>query len=152
MLAAVADWEVIRCEGYGGDHAGVTETSQLLAVRPDLVDLSMHEDESPGGPWVGTAFPDGRGRTPSAEAGARIVASQVARLGEMQREMLAACRPADGWVAPTLNDVAALWADFGRLTRKYWTMSLTLEEYRTIDRSGDTRYPWGFPGWDALGE
>ncbi len=44
---ALADWECIGYRQYKGDHAGPCETSQLWALRPDLVDVSRippHED------------------------------------------------------------------------------------------------------------
>lgn len=144
-LAATADWELIRFEDYHGDHAGVCETSQLMALRPELVDLSRRESESPNGPWAGTEFPDSRGRTPSRELGEKIVASQIERLGEIVQELLDGYQPRHGWTAPSLDDVADIWGRFERLTRKYWWLSLTLTELK----EGKT-VP--FPGWEELGE
>ena len=144
-LCAVADWEVIRFEDYKGDHAGVCETSQLMALRPELVDLSRKETESPTGPWAGAEFPRPNGRSPSRELGENIVRSQIQRLGEIARELLDSYEPRAGWVAPTLADVADMWARFERLTRKYWGCSMTLGEYHE-------RKLVPFPGWAELGE
>ena len=145
-VAGFADWEVIDHEDYRGDHAGICETSQLMALRPGLVDLARTDEQSPTGPWIGTKFPLADGRMPSAELGGKIVDSQVRRLGEVQRELLAAAGPREGWHAPTLTDVAALWARFGSLTRKFWGCSRTLTESRAGIQPPD------FPGWEALGE
>jgi len=143
-LCALADWELIRFEDYHGDHAGVTETSQLMALRPDLVDL--HRTKTPvalGGRLLGRTFPDKRGRTPNAELGEHIVRSQVERLGEIKRELLAAYRPKKAWKAPSLTDTEDIWSRFERVTRKYWTA--TWREYK--EKSAPK-----WPGWEALGE
>ena len=52
-LFAAADWEVIALEGVGGDHAGRTETSQLMCLHPDLVDMSREVEGWPTGRWCG---------------------------------------------------------------------------------------------------
>lgn len=144
-LFSAADAELIRVAGYGGDHAGITEASQLLAMHPGLVDLPRKAKGWPTGRWAGVDFPLPDGRIPSVELGRRIVDSQIARLGEIQREQLAVCRPREGWKAPSQTDVDALWTRFEKLTRKYWWCSLTLPENR------ERQYPH-FPGWEALGE
>jgi creatinine amidohydrolase len=38
---AFTDYEPTMDEGFGGDHAGVNETSLLMYLRPELVDLSL---------------------------------------------------------------------------------------------------------------
>jgi creatinine amidohydrolase len=144
-LAAFADWELIDFENYRGDHAGVCETSQLMALRPELVDLDRTVENSPLGKFCGSAFPNKSGVMPSAELGESIVSSQIRRLAEVQAELLGSYRPSDGWEAPTLNDVSDLWNRFERLTRKYWWFSRTLGEYGR--KSGVD-----FPGWEELGE
>jgi len=50
---ALADWEAIHYKDYHGDHAGRCETSQLMALRPDLVDLTR----MPGEPYEGSSSP-----------------------------------------------------------------------------------------------
>ncbi len=145
-LYACADGELIRYGDYHGDHAGGCETSQLMALRPELVDLSRRESEAASGPWAGTAFPDRRGRTPSREIGEGIVASQVGRLGEIARELLGAWSPRDGRRAPNMTEAEDIWHRFERLTRKYWWMSGTLEDWKA-----GAKVPV-FPGWAALGE
>lgn len=144
-LRAIADWEAIRYEDFRGDHAGLCETSQLMALRPDLVDLNRREEDSPSGPWAGSVFPLPDGTNPSRELGESIVLSQVRTLGEMQAHLLGEYQPRPGWRAPTLQDVADIWGRFERLTRKYWLCSVTLGEARQ-ERWAD------FPGWEELGE
>lgn len=145
-LYACADWELMRFEDYKGDHAGACETSQLMALRPDLVDVSRKESDSTSGPWAGTVFPDKRGRTPSREIGEKIVESQVKRLGEIQGELLAAYVEPGQRTAAGMTATEDIWHRFERLTRKYWWMSTALEEWK----AGAMRPV--FPGWEALGE
>jgi creatinine amidohydrolase len=144
-LHACADWELIHFEDYKGDHAGVCETSQLMALRPELVDVSRKETESTSGPWAGTVFPDKRGRSPSRELGEKIVESQVRCLGEIQKELLAAFPECGERRAPGMAEAEDIWHRFDRISRKYWWMSTTLEEWKA-----GTKVP--FPGWESLGE
>jgi creatinine amidohydrolase len=144
-LHACSDGELIRFQDYRGDHAGVCETSQLMALRPGLVDLSRRESESPTGPWAGTNFPDGKGRVPGAELGENIVASQVAQLGRLSAELLDSYEQKDGWQAPNVTEADDIWHRFERLTRKYWWMSRSLKEWREGVATE-------FPGWESLGE
>ena len=147
-LRAFADWELIRFEDYRGDHAGICETSQLMALRPKLVDLDRKEDESQSGPWIGHDFPLSDGRIPSRELGENIVSSQIACLGEIQKEMLESFVSREKWRAPSLNDTEDMWNRFEHLTRKYWVMSMTFEEWKTRIQGKHNK----FPGWEALGE
>ncbi len=140
-LAAIADWEAIQYEDFAGDHGGLCETSQLMALRPELVDLSRKESDAR--PWAGMAFPTAGDKMPSAELGEAIIASQVRRLGEMQRELLSSYEQRPRWQAPSLTEVAALWNSFEKMTRKYWWCSLTLDELLSGKRVE-------FPGWDAV--
>jgi len=145
QLRAFADWEVITFENYRGDHAGICETSQLMYLRPGLVDLERSVESSPLGRFAGTSFPTKDGRMPGPELGESIVSSQVQRLREIQEEMLADYDPQEDWEAPDLNDVEGLWVRFERLTRKYWSCSMSFGEYRRRQRPE-------FPGWEELGE
>ena len=144
-LCAVADSEIINFEEYHGDHAGICETSQLLALRPELVDLTREEPSPVSGPWAGRQFPLPDGRMPTRELGENIVRSQIERLGEIARDLLASYEPKPDRTAPNLCDTAEIWTRFEYLTRKYWWCSLTLEQYKKREHVP-------FPGWDALGE
>ncbi len=143
-LRAFADWELICFENYGGDHAGIVETSQLMFLRPDLVDLQRNVETSPFGRFCGTSFPTQENKMPSKELGEKIVNSQIKRLGEIQQQLLLSYKLQKDWQAPSLNDVEDIWMRFERLTRKYWICSQTLEEYKNQKIE--------FPGWEALGE
>ncbi|MDA0836676.1 MAG: creatininase family protein [Planctomycetota bacterium] len=144
QLYACADWELIRHEDYRGDHAGVTETSQLMAVRPDLVDLEREDVPAElGTNYAGSKFPDNKGRSPSRELGEKIVNSQIERLGEIKDELLAAYTPRENWTAPSMTEAEDIWHRYEALTRKYW--SVTYEEYRKKSVPE-------FPGWEAFGE
>jgi creatinine amidohydrolase len=144
QIHACADWELIRYEDYRGDHAGLCETSQLLALRPELVDLERSVEHSPFGRFAGVSFPV-NGISPSAELGERIVSSQIETLHGLQKALLTAYEQDSAYRAPDLNTVWDIAERFQRLTRKYWICSLTLSEYRE-----GQRIP--FPGWEALGE
>ncbi len=145
QLAALADWEVIRFENYHGDHAGICETSQLMALRPDLVDLKRRENSSGSGPWAGHGFPTPDGRMPSEKIGQNILDSQIKELGKLQRKLLKSYKRKKNWKAPSLTDVEGIWARFEKLTRKYWVCSRTWEQYKNKQIAP-------FPGWEALGE
>jgi len=147
-LHACSDGQLINYQDYHGDHAGICETSQLIALRPESVDLERRESESPSGPWAGYDFPEASGVEPSRELGEKIVASQIARLGEIQRKLLDSYRPREGWIAPSQNRVEEVWHSFQRLTRKYWWESCTWDEYYRDTGGG----PPSFPGWGPLGE
>jgi creatinine amidohydrolase len=82
---ALADWEAIRYKDYHGDHAGKCETSQLMALRPEMVDLSR----MPAEPYEGVIFASpSNARTSSRREGEAIVASQVEYLKHLSDELL----------------------------------------------------------------
>ena len=97
----IADWECIRFEDDTGDHAGICETQQLMALRPELVDLSQAEPSPASGAWGGTQFPDSQGRGPGHEIGERIVASHIEPHGRVAKGLLERHSPVSGWTAPS---------------------------------------------------
>ena len=142
QIRCIADWESIDFEDYHGDHAGMCETQQLMALREDLVDLTRAEPSPESGPWCGVDF-SREPLPPNAETGRKIVASQIEKLGRMQRELLAAYTPVESYTVPHQDDVEECWQTFDRLTRKYWVVSNTWDEFPDG--------PPQFPGWEALG-
>lgn len=58
----------------GGDHAGINETSYMLASCADAVDLALLRPE---GPWY-TTTPGGRAADASADRGERMLEAMVA--------------------------------------------------------------------------
>ena len=89
---AGGDEEAIDVEGIEGDHAGKCETSQLWALRPELVDMSRL---APGMPdEIRRIMATGRDAGESSRRlGERIVDSQVAWLGRKASELLGAWQP-----------------------------------------------------------
>jgi creatinine amidohydrolase len=86
---ACTGYELVRDEiPEAGDHAAAWETSLMLALRPDLVDLSRLPAE--GGPeaLIGIMGRDPREHA-SAEFGRRGVEAVVRRIGEKVSELLA---------------------------------------------------------------
>ncbi|MCD6416644.1 MAG: creatininase family protein [Planctomycetes bacterium] len=146
-LAAIADWEAINYKDYSGDHAGRCETSQLMALAPEMVDLSRRTVP----PELGTSYATGvnfddEDALPSREEGLKIVESQVEQLGRMARELLEAYEPAPDWQAPSQRDVEDVWHRFEQTTWPYW--NATFSEYREALEGKGRK----FPGWEALGE
>ena len=82
---ALADWECIDYKQYKGDHAGPCETSQLWALRPDLVDVSrIPEHDGSERIFASNLQPHEASRV----EGDRIVASQVRNLVEAGNRLL----------------------------------------------------------------
>jgi len=143
-LYAIADWECIDERfPHRGDHAGVCETSQLMALRPGLVDLTRRTvSEELGTRYAGFVNWE-KGPLPSQELGDKIVAMQIRNLTTEARRLLTEHQPRTDWKAPGLNQVEAIWRDFDRLTRRYWTSSL--EEYKR------GKFQYGqCPSWEEL--
>jgi creatinine amidohydrolase len=142
QIHCIPDWACIEFEDYRGDHAGMCETQQLMALHPELVDLTRQEPSPESGPWCGTDFSK-EPVQPTAETGRKIVASQIEKLGSIQQELLAAYSPTESYSVPHQDAVDEYWGSFDRLTRKYWVISSTWDEFS----SG----PPPFPGWETLG-
>lgn len=72
--------------GYEGDHAGAYEISQLMAIHPDAVDLSllhrMHDDDSGGRMALGEDAGEA-----SAEKGEEINETIIGAIGETVRKL-----------------------------------------------------------------
>jgi creatinine amidohydrolase/Fe(II)-dependent formamide hydrolase-like protein len=141
-IYAIADWECIDPDlPYRGDHAGVCETSQLLALRPGMTDLSHHTASQELGERYAAGVDFVNGPLPTEEIGRKIVDSQIRNLGASAQHLLAEYQPCDGWRAPDLNETERIWQRFDNLTRKYWTIS-----YSDL---GTGKW-FDFPDWDTL--
>lgn len=88
---AFPDYEPTAEAGFGGDHAGINETSLLMHFRPDLVDLGQLP-ETPDGGRLGISATDVRQAT--AERGAQIVVALVAGAVPRVEALLAEVREA----------------------------------------------------------
>jgi creatinine amidohydrolase/Fe(II)-dependent formamide hydrolase-like protein len=142
-LHAIADWECIdKTLPYRGDHAGVCETSQLMALRPGLTDLSRKTCDAELGVRFAAGVDFVKGPLPTEEIGKQIVESQTRNLGRVAEDLLKEWQPRAAWTAPDLNETEKIWKDFDCLTRQCW--STTYAEYKAGIRRE-------FPGWDALG-
>ena len=143
-LHAIADWESIHYKNFRGDHAGICETSQLMALRPSLVDLNRRDVPAD----LGTSYAAGidfehAEELPSSQLGDRIVESQIEELGRISRHLLEIYEAKPGWKAPSQRDIDDVWHRFHGITRRYWTF--TYDEY-------EKGIVLEFPGWEALGE
>ena len=69
--------------GYLGDHGGPFETSLMMELIPELVDLSRLEGDPP---YQGIGMGDAR-RESSRELGSRLCEVMVGRLAELARRM-----------------------------------------------------------------
>ena len=98
-VVPLADYELLTDLGAAGDHAGVWETSLLMPVRPDLVDLDR-EGELPG--VIGD---DPRGAA-SAELGKRGLETAARRVAEALDRALA--EPRGDYAEALQTAVAAL--------------------------------------------
>jgi creatinine amidohydrolase len=99
-----SDPELVRGT-FPGDHAGRYELSQLLAIRPDLVDMTRLDRVSTDPLGRFAQNPDAHEATP--EYGKEILEAQIQRIGELVDE--AGLGPVD---LPTLtfDDVEPVWA------------------------------------------
>ncbi len=95
--AGIGLWEVTlsQCEDSGTDHAAKWETSNMLAVYPDLVDLSAL---GAGALALDVKPPDGIGgldprKHASAEVGRRNIELAADAIGKKARELLASLPP-----------------------------------------------------------
>jgi creatinine amidohydrolase len=86
--AVFADPELVAGR-FSGDHAGKFEISQLLAIRPDLVDLSQLARRNQAGAGGRLALGDDAGEA-TAEFGRAILEAQLAALGDVIQIRLAA--------------------------------------------------------------
>lgn len=138
------------------EHAGIVETSLLMALKPDGVDLERMKRpltvsaEIAGGncdygPYCAPKHFAEDGRIPNLALGNRIVDILVKSLGEKNKALLNSYKSDVVRKAPSTLDTEAIWTRFLMLTRKYWQSVLTRRE------AEENTYP-RFPGWIELGE
>ena len=112
-LYAIADWECIDEQlPYRGDHAGICETSQLMALRPGLTDLNQKTANEELGERFAGGVNFSKGPIPTLEIGKQIVESQVRNLCSTATRLLSEYHPKDGWIAPDMNETEKIWNDF----------------------------------------
>ena len=103
---------------YIGDHAGKYELSQLLAMRPDLVDLSLLNSQQQSGTGGRFALGDDAADA-SADYGHAINEAIIAAIGSEVSESLALSVEYSPKKSVDYTDVEALWAEL-RATMKDW--------------------------------
>lgn len=115
-VITVSDPELVRGR-HQGDHAGSYEISQLLHIRPDLVDLTRLSDV--------TTSPLGRfaqgldAQDASAELGERILEDS---LTELQR-LIEAAQPLRTDVPPlSIEDAEEIWRRIDARRDEWWTL------------------------------
>jgi creatinine amidohydrolase len=139
--AAVADWELMRCKDYTGDHAGLCETSQLWALRPELVDLSRMPPEPAGEPCF--ASTEGA-RKASRRVGEAIVHSQINSLKLLSDRLLrdAEAQPQTTWFP--FEDADAIWRQV--LAKEHeWVVNHPVEGFGEYAAERSKLYP--APEW-----
>ncbi|MCJ8330714.1 MAG: creatininase family protein, partial [Lentisphaeria bacterium] len=139
QLYACADWELNP--EYGGDHAGKIETSQLMTISPEHVDLERRQvDAELGGKYAGLMSfePD---EIASREFGEAMVSGQVAEMGRKKDELLANYKEQEDWRAPDQNRTEEIWQSFWAKVGPYADCSY--EDYKNGKMNE-------FPGWDKV--
>ena len=105
---ALADWEAMRYKDYGADHAGQCETSQLWALRPEMVDISRISEE----PFEGRQFASPHGAKQSSRLeGERLVASQVEYLGKLSEKLLREAEEQPQGERISQEETEAIWQE-----------------------------------------
>ena len=86
-VAGITDRDLARSAGHTGDHAAKWETSILMALRPELVDMSrLPADLSV--PLEGVGGEDPRAKA-SPDLGKKVVEAMVSELGELGKKLVA---------------------------------------------------------------
>jgi len=137
---ALGDWEAIRYKDYHGDHAGRCETSQLWALRPELVDISRIPEE----PFDGVQFASPHdAKRSSRQEGEEIVASQVAHLKELSDELLRQAESQPQGDRIPWSDAEAIWQEMLE-DRPNWISSHAAEGF--WEYLGNRRKQFPLPG------
>jgi creatinine amidohydrolase len=142
QVSAWSDDELIDHPVYHGDHAGATETSQLMALRPELVDMQRLDSQAVAR-HLYAAGPDAP--LASAGLGEEIVASQMRRIGEIGRKLLADYAGPAHPPLLSIDDTEAAWRDI-IAERASW-VTLQLEPGQKAVEPGSVWHANQFPAW-----
>lgn len=121
QVTAWADHELINHPRYHGDHAGVTETSQLWYLRPDLVDLSRLTGERLAEHYYAAG---GDAPESSRKIGEEIVRSQVYRLGEIGAQLLEAYTGDNRLPSLSFDQTEMIWQEVASRKAEWVTLRL----------------------------
>jgi creatinine amidohydrolase/Fe(II)-dependent formamide hydrolase-like protein len=115
-LYAIGDYECIDAHlRYPGEHAGISETAQLMALRPGLTDLNYRTCSEELGERFAGSVDFINGPIPTEEIGREIVESQIRNLGNEANRLLSEYRPKENWTAPDLNETEVIWNSFDHI-------------------------------------
>jgi len=143
-------------DGVFCDHAGMVETSMLMHVRPEFVDMSLIgkplavPSEIAGGnaefdPYCAPKGFGTVGEMPTAEFGKSVVDNMVKNFGIAKDKMLSEYQEKPGYKPPSVLDTEDIWHRFMKLAGRYLTITATRREAESFN------FP-EFPGWEELGE
>jgi creatinine amidohydrolase len=112
-VVALADWELVQGQ-FAGDHAGRYEYSQLMALRPELVDLErLTRVSGPGSSSALGRFAQGNdAHQASVTHGAQILEASWARLGQIAADL----KPPPGapsvpWPSLGYQEIETVWCE-----------------------------------------
>lgn len=112
-VVATTDAELVAGQ-FGGDHAGKYEYSQLLALRPELVDVSrLSRVSGPGASRELGRFAQGHdAKEASLSYGMKIVQACLTRVGELVAELDRSRQPTnEPWPLLECEQVEAAWRE-----------------------------------------
>jgi len=134
---ALADHEAIRYKHYCGDHAGKCETSQLWALRPDMVDISRIPEKPFDGPLFASPYD---ARESSQQEGEAIVASQVAFLKKLADALLRQAKKRAPGERISAQATEAIWQEM-LADRPNWISSHSPECFWEYLKERGKRFP-----------
>ncbi len=121
---AGADSELITHPTCRGDHAGITETSQLWYLRPDLVDVSRL---TPRDAEAHRFAAGSNALEATRRLGEEIVRGQIESLAAIARGLLEACAGAEPPSALDFDQTEAIW----REVEARWGEWVTLKRWES---------------------
>ncbi len=133
-VLALSDVDLVK-ERYQGDHAGAYELSQLLYIRPELVDMGLlgHHHQELSALCLGADAAEA-----SATKGEAIMTYAAAQLGERVREMLTTTAQLTAHKRISFDDVDNLW----QALRSYNWLALRLHPgQKEVSKSSQW---WGY--------
>jgi len=123
-VVAVADSELVEGQ-FEGDHAGRYEYSQLLALRPELVDLDrLSRVSGPGASSALGRFAQGQdANQASLGYGLQIVEAALSALGRIARDLNQAASSTEAWPRLGCEEVETAWRSLLEQSDSWVTLS-----------------------------
>lgn len=121
QIAAYSDGELIDYMNFHGDHAGIVETSQLMALRPDLVDMQRLTPEHVNSHY----YAAGKTAPGSTSAlGEAVIASQIRSLGEVGKGLLEAYNAQEKSNPLSFDETEKIWEEVEARRDEWVTLKL----------------------------